>query len=661
MSPERDVEGRSQSPGSPRPADLEGRLEAEQAGTAYWREVARQRRVEAAAVQRRPIVRAAIAVDRRTRARQARLASQTSALATWSGRRRIAASAVRSRTQLGDRRRSLANQLAQVAPSPPVDGRVVVVHLGPPPDHRPTSATDVYALPTDASTAAINAAIEAAWADPAVSAVCLLGPTARTLAPGWLEHLVAAIDPDVAISTPLVLHPERTPWTATPHDLLVRWSGLDVAVSDGGPIAVGRGAGERPDLTGPSQRVTGAAGTALVVARDAWVHASGLAVDLPYEAAVVDLTLRVSAAGGTVVAVPAAAMVDVRPVRSGSDLIGPLAPTGPEWLAVIERHGPRLAHEASGSPNGTRASIALTTATPSKKLAPRSGDWHYAGLLASALRRAGHRVVRQTIEEADSPAGRSCDVHLVLRGLEPVRRTPGQRHILWIISHPETIETGECDEADLILVASERFAAYLRTITNTPVEVMLQATDPSTFHPGAASTEHRHRVTVVANTRGVMRPAIADAFAAGIQPAIYGQGWSGLVDSSAVVADYVAFESLPSVYAAAGVVLNDHWETMRRWGFVSNRIFDVIACGTPVISDDLPEIHDLFGTLVPTWSGPGGLRAAIEALEADPEGTARRTAEARDLVVDRHTFDHRVAQLDDLLVEHALSAPGNRP
>src|SRR5690606_24729638 len=43
---------------------LQARLEAERDGTAYWRAVAQQRRVEAARVQKRPLVRAAIAVDR---------------------------------------------------------------------------------------------------------------------------------------------------------------------------------------------------------------------------------------------------------------------------------------------------------------------------------------------------------------------------------------------------------------------------------------------------------------------------------------------------------------------------------------------------------------------------------------------------------------------
>ena len=99
-----------------------------------------------------------------------------------------------------------------------------------------------------------------------------------------------------------------------------------------------------------------------------------------------------------------------------------------------------------------------------------------------------------------------------------------------------------------------------------------------------------------------MRPIVGDALAAGIRPAIYGGGWRGLVDPSLVVADHVDNDELPAVYRSAGVVLNDHWDTMRAWGFVSNRLFDVLACGTPVISDHLPEIEVLFGDAVPTYS-----------------------------------------------------------
>ena len=126
----------------------------------------------------------------------------------------------------------------------------------------------------------------------------------------------------------------------------------------------------------------------------------------------------------------------------------------------------------------------------------------------------------------------ASDVHLVLRGLHRVRRTPGQRHILWIISHPESIDDDELDDADLVLVASARFAAHLRTRTATPVEVLLQATDHRRFRPVPPDPADRHDLTIVAKTRDVLRPVVADALAVGLRPAVYGGGWTGLVTPS---------------------------------------------------------------------------------------------------------------------------------
>ena len=246
--------------------------------------------------------------------------------------------------------------------------------------------------------------------------------------------------------------------------------------------------------------------------------------------------------------------------------------------------------------------IAITTAVPSAKVAPRWGDWHFGADLARALRRRGHEVRLQTADQADTVAGRACDIHLVLHGLANVARTEGQRHVIWVISHPETLSTAEADAADLVFVASEQFAARLQARTRTPGR-----SPPAGHRPRIASTRSRSTRGSRIRSSSSPRPAPSCDRSSptrsrpGIRPAIYGSGWEEFVDPSLVVAPYVANEDLPIVYASAGVVLNDHWATMRADGFVSNRIFDVLACGTPVISDHLPEIAELFGDAVPTY------------------------------------------------------------
>jgi O-antigen biosynthesis protein len=350
-------------------------------------------------------------------------------------------------------------------------------------------------------------------------------------------------------------------------------------------------------------------------------------------------------------------VVDPRPVPTVSSLTRPIPATSSAWSQLVDDAGAALMREAAPLANGTLR-IAITVAAPNEKVAPRWGDWHLAQAFAGALRECGHVVRVQTADHADDRAGRACDVHCVVRGLAPVRRTRGQRHVLWIISHPEVIETAELDSADLVLVASERFAAELRTRTRTPVEPFLQATDTHRFRPLPPDPAHVHDVTIVAKSRDQYRTAVADAIAGGLRPSIYGSGWDGIVDPALLVGDYVDNTDLARVYSSAGVVLNDHWSTMRDWGFVSNRIFDALACGAPVISDRLPEIADLFGDTVPTFDGAEQLRRVVDEILADPDAARARARRGMEIVGAHHTFGHRAHEFLDALARHGL---GPRP
>jgi O-antigen biosynthesis protein len=303
------------------------------------------------------------------------------------------------------------------------------------------------------------------------------------------------------------------------------------------------------------------------------------------------------------------------------------------------------------------AHLVITTAVPSRKVAARWGDWHLANDLARAVGRLGYRVRVQTADQVDDVETGACAVHLVLRGLQPTRPVAGPRHVLWVVSHPETVDERDCDEADLVLVASERFAAELRARTATPVEVLLQATDHHRFFPRRPDPRYDHPVAVVAKTRDVMRPIVGDALAAGLRPAIFGSGWEAFVDSDLIVADYVPNDELPVLYSSVGVLLNDHWDTMRAWGFVSNRLFDALACATPVVSDPMPEIATMFGGAVPTYRDPDELHALVTAALDDAGAARRRADRGRAQVLARHTFDHRARHLVDALGRYGLLTP----
>jgi glycosyltransferase involved in cell wall biosynthesis len=519
--------------------------------------------------------------------------------------------------------------------------------------NRDGANVDVVVAHPEAGERAAAAAARAAR-DATSELICFLLATSVPLGPGWLARLAAAIDaPTVTAAIPVAVHPMREGSRATRDDGRVRARGVSVAVHDDAPELRAESAGAIATLDPDPDPVAGGTAACLLVNREAYVAAGSLPDFEELDIAVFQLCRELRTRGGEVVVVPNAVVVDHRPVASRSALTTPVATKRPGWRAYVESHGAELMRAADPLVAG-RLRIALTVAAPSAKVAPRWGDWHLAEAFARALRARGHLVRVQTLDHADDLAGRASDVHCVVRGLNPVRRTPGQAHVIWVISHPEQVTSEECDTADLVLVASMRFAEALRARTQTPVEVMLQATDITRFRPVPAQAIHAHDVAVVAKSRDVFRTSVADAIAGGLRPAIYGSGWEPFVDPALVVSNYVPNEDLPAVYSSVGVLLNDHWQTMHEWGFVSNRLFDALACETPVISDNLPEIDEMFDGAVLTYRDAAELQHLVQSTLADRSGARARAARGRELIAGRHTFDHRAEQFLDALARHDL-------
>lgn len=473
----------------------------------------------------------------------------------------------------------------------------------------------------------------------------------------WPERLASAITRDgYAAAVPMTVHPLRSLRRATPHDARVRARGLGVVIdAEGRPVVEALGAGTVPELSELSHAVFGTDHSCVMFERATYERAGGLSGD-DLDTSMIDLCIRLRAQGGVIGVIPAAAVFDHRPIRSLPELDQPIAPQRAGWCRIIDEHGPTVRRSAIGSTDD-RLHIAITCGAPSMKIAHRWGDWHFASALARAFERSGYVVRVQTADHANDLAGRACDLHIVLRGLAPVRRTSGQAHALWIISHPELIDDDECEAADIVFVSSSWFAASLRGRTSTPVHVLLQASDTTRFVPDAPKPGRSHDIVVVAKTREIARSAVVDAIAAGLRPAIYGSGWDELIDPSLIVADYIDNADLPGVYASSAVVLNDHWDSMRESGFVSNRIFDVLACGTPVVSDSVVGLEEIFGDIVPTYSNPAELREIVDQILADPQAARARAERGRRLVFDHHSFDARAATILHEFAEMGLIPP----
>ncbi|WP_109209928.1 MULTISPECIES: glycosyltransferase [Microbacterium] len=323
-----------------------------------------------------------------------------------------------------------------------------------------------------------------------------------------------------------------------------------------------------------------------------------------------------------------------------TDLDELLAPSG-LVVAAWKDGRPLLGRADGAAQRGLR--WAIKTSSPAGRAGESWGDTHFARGIATALERLGQEAAVDARAAAHRPSAYLDDVALVLRGPHRIDPPPAKIRILWIISHPDEITPDELEQFDVVFAASAAWAERATERFDRTIRPLLQCTDTTRFRPsGAPRTDD---IVFVGTARGIARPAVVEPLKHGIPVRVYGPDWSGYIPGSAIAATGIPNEDLPQQYETAAVVLNDHWPAMRREGFVSNRLFDVVAAGGRAISDQVDGIDDIFHGAVRTFDSTaeliGMLSGDIDSLFPDDASLSRLGAEIRSA----HSFDRRAAQL----------------
>lgn len=355
------------------------------------------------------------------------------------------------------------------------------------------------------------------------------------------------------------------------------------------------------------------------------------------------------------------AAFDLTPVFTGvTALTSPDRPA--DWTGALWLHAP-------GQPS-TRAQVheappalhwAVKTSMPAADRARQWGDYHFAHSLAAALRGLGqHAVVDYRPNDSRTTSYRD-DVVLMLRGLHPARLPAGVITAAWVISHPDDVTAREMAGYDLRYAASLTWAAEVSARWDLPVRPLLQCTDPDRFYIDDEPVEEAvGKAVLVGNTRGTARPVALEAVRSGTPVAVYGSGWDKFLPPEAIAGTYVPNEVLRRYYRSAAWALNDHWPDMRDLGFVSNRVFDVLASGGRLLTDDVQGLDEIVRPVLPAgrlarFTTPEELRTLLaeDSTARYDRATLRALSEH---VRTEHSFPARAATLlADVLAHRAAS------
>jgi hypothetical protein len=241
------------------------------------------------------------------------------------------------------------------------------------------------------------------------------------------------------------------------------------------------------------------------------------------------------------------------------------------------------------------------------------------------------------------------DVVLGIRGLDVIQPLPGKLNLLWVISHPDDVTPEELAGFDVVFAASDPWSRDMSLRSGRPVHLLHQAVDAAHLPPrDAPRPSHRTPVFVGANHAGRHRHAVHDAVDAGIGLVVHGPGWEDTPAADRVASQRVPNDDLPTLYRQHGLVLADHWPDMAVNGFIANRVFDAVASGALVVSDDVTGIEEPFSGAVRVYKSVDHLRqlCSPEGREQFPSDDS--LSEIAHRVAQEHSFDRRAGVLLDV-------------
>ncbi|MEW9672178.1 glycosyltransferase [Ammoniphilus sp. 3BR4] len=297
--------------------------------------------------------------------------------------------------------------------------------------------------------------------------------------------------------------------------------------------------------------------------------------------------------------------------------------------------------------NNKKYKIAIKICAPNSKVAIYSGDYLLALCLKQEFEKKGNPTIIQCLNEWNDGKDSNCDTVIFLRGLRAYQPKKHHVNILWNISHPDNVPINEYNKYHFVLISSIKWAEIIKPKVKVPVEPMLQCTDLNMFKP-FQDESFRKELLFVGNSRGIYRKIIKDLLPTTRQLSVYGKNWGRLIDKRYIKGQNIPYSELHKYYGSCDILLNDHWDDMRKKGFINNRIFDGLASEAFIISDHVSGIEDVFGQSVVTYNSPKELRELIDYYLAHPE-LRRQKAREGAIIVQEHTYAKRVERLLEII------------
>ncbi|OEI68709.1 glycosyltransferase [Curtobacterium sp. ER1/6] len=306
---------------------------------------------------------------------------------------------------------------------------------------------------------------------------------------------------------------------------------------------------------------------------------------------------------------------------------------------------------------GRRGTIRFAVSTDDP--AEGKGDLFVALGLARALRAEGWGVAMwPTSRWAEEVPADTVALISMIESFVPGLVPAATATVAWVRNWTATwAVSAHLAEFDAVWTSSTPARDAIAAVFSGPVEVVPIAVDPELFTTGDEATRTSRAVATV-NFWGARR-AVQDVLleVRPPEPVVWFAANVEHVEPSDGVElrPAVSFFSLPEVYRAAAVVVDDVIAPAAAYGTLNARLYESLACGALPVTDCALGLDELGLGEVPVFTDAPSLERAL-AMPADER--AARVRRLREVVLERHTYAVRAAGVGPSLDRAVAAAAG---
>lgn len=207
------------------------------------------------------------------------------------------------------------------------------------------------------------------------------------------------------------------------------------------------------------------------------------------------------------------------------------------------------------------------------------------------------------------------------------------------------------------LTNSKIIKKYLHETTNIPTQYILLAADVEVMKPESID-KPRTKFSVYVGAGGHMLsykptllPTLLEFVPYGLE--IYGSFWDSVPQVGAAYKGKLPENELAQVYADSTIVISSIIKTQEDVGMINNRVFEGLACGAILVSEYSDTLFQLirsseYNDFIYFYRNTSDLSNAIADIRASsPSKLQLASSHAREFIVDKHTWSHRVVEILD--------------